>query len=230
MFKRKYIYYLVSVFFVVGLCWGIQNSDSFVPALSEKFQDKQKICVSLPKDLSTENLKTELLKVSGALDFKPYESDQELRHILIEQNCELVVFPSRMLPFFPRDRLVQWTSKDFDFSRVSPDFLGLSFDRLNQFFVPVAFWIEASRVAKSPSNGADETQSVNLYLTASFNNNPYLNEVRSAVTKLLSPEAQQIIGSDGKLGSILKDSEVNVPVKSSAVRQIKPSELHFVDQ
>ncbi len=224
MRKKKYLYYLLSFTLVAGIYLGAQNSQKLFPNLVERFNRKEEICLALPKMINSGKIQEALSHKNFQVNFKEYESKQELEVLLFRQLCQVLVFPSKFLPiFFDQSRLTRFSVQDIDLSKVSPDFLGLSFDRLNEYYFPISYWVEKS--GTSP-----EMVKVNLLLAAASSGESHLKIIKEIISKLLSPEVQAILAGDGKMGTVLKDTEISVPLKSSALRQYSLKELTIVKE
>lgn len=200
----------------------MKNSENLFPTLVERMNQKETLCLALPKNLDNERVRALFLKKSFVVNFKEYETSEELGKLLIESECEIYLFPSDYLSYFSDlGRLVKFNPNEVDVSRVAPDFLGLKFDRLNQFFFPVAFWEESVDEQKSALHIVLATATV-------FSKN--VKTVKSVLDDFYSNEFQLAVALDGKIGTVLKDSEIDVPIKSSHVRKLNLRDLKIVKE
>ncbi len=206
-----------------GLFWGTKNSDLFLPALLERVTERPTHCVAWPANFLSENLKKEFADKDYRADFRAY-GDSEALQKLIREDCEILVFTSRELETFKiHDKLVQLhNNRDFDFGKISPDFLGLKFDRLNEFFIPLAYWVDELPAAK-------KRYKVTILLAAVLNTSGDLNSTKELLADLISAPVQKTLSTESKIGSVLRDTEVDAPIKASAIRKLDLNQIEVVD-
>jgi len=207
---------------MVGIFWGIKNSHQLFPGLVERLNRKELICLALFKIAMSEKLKSAFSDRAYVVEFREFESGRDLDQLLGTSDCSVILFPSKFLSkFSERERLMKFRTQDVDLSKVSPDFLGLSFDRLNEIFFPVVYWTESTE-----KEGPDKKVAINLLLASALASSSIT--VKEVISDLISPKIQKILASENNLGTVLKDSEIDVPIKSSAIRQMSLKEVEIV--
>jgi hypothetical protein len=221
VFRKKFFYYIFSLVLVFGIVWTVKNSENLFPALVERMNQKETLCLAIPKSIDNDRVRNLFLNKSFVVNFKGYENSEELGKLLIESECEVYLFPSDYLSYFSDlGRLVKFNSNEIDTSRVAPDFLGLKFDRLNQFFFPVAYWQESLNEQKS---------ALHIVLAAATVFTKNVQVVKSVFEDFYSNDFQTAIASE-KIGTVLRDSEIDLPLKSSHVRKLNLQDLKIVKE
>jgi spermidine/putrescine transport system substrate-binding protein len=144
LFQRRSFYYVLVLSFIFGILWGVGYRSAFLKPGMAPFSSKKSIRVlalenTFPQDV-IEGFQTHS-KIEVRL--YPQKTAQALLERVLEKPFDVIVFKSYLAASLLKQNQIAKIDHTLvkNWSQISKDFLGLSFDPNNEFFVPFGWGI-----------------------------------------------------------------------------------------